>query len=383
MIRSEMKTVKLGDVCEFKSKAPTKSLPYVGMEDIESNSGRFLGSLESRAVKSTTSYFDETCVLYGKLRPYLNKVFVPDFEGHCSTEFITLRPDLTQLDRKYLWRWLTSPEILTILSANTTGTRMPRANLKVMKELEIELPSLEEQRRVVERLDAAFEQISAAEVLMRRNLDNVAALFGSLLNKAADANDDVIDKTLGDIAEVEYGLTEKAKSDGKVRFVRITDIDSNGMLNRTGKMYIDDSSKVKQYLLKKGDLVVARTGATFGKVLYFDDDEPSAFASYLIRINFKEDIDPKLFWYYAKTPQYWNQANSLAGGAAQPQFNGGALKKILFRYPKDRATQQEIVRKLDEYYNSSQKLTALYGKKLTKLTALRESLLQKTFSTGV
>ena len=83
-------TKKLGEVCDFKVIKNTKTLPYIGMEDIESNTGRFLGSKESRSVKSVTAFFDQTSVLYGKLRPYLNKVFLPDFEGHSSTELVPL-----------------------------------------------------------------------------------------------------------------------------------------------------------------------------------------------------------------------------------------------------------------------------------------------------
>src|ERR1035441_865209 len=74
----------LGEVCVVdKCQGSHKNLPYVGLEHIESHTGRFLGSTEPVGVKSSTFKFSPEHVLYGRLRPYLNKVMVPDFTGHC------------------------------------------------------------------------------------------------------------------------------------------------------------------------------------------------------------------------------------------------------------------------------------------------------------
>ena len=68
------KIVSLGAVCSIdKSKYDGSNLPYVGMEDIESGTGRFLGSLKPQTVKSSTFQFTPKHLLYGRLRPYLNK----------------------------------------------------------------------------------------------------------------------------------------------------------------------------------------------------------------------------------------------------------------------------------------------------------------------
>lgn len=375
-----MKTVKLGDVCGTRSIVNDKNSPYVGMEDVESHTGRFLGNLEPKTVKSTTSYFDEGAVLYGKLRPYLNKVLVPTFEGHCSTEFVVLRPNLNLIDRKFLWYFLTSPNSVSMLNGYTTGTRMPRADLNILKGLEISLPTLEEQRRIVARLDAAFEKIDRAIELAEKNVRNTNNLFGSILRDSVKKNTDIESRSIGDIADIEYGLTEKSKVSGYYRLVRITDIDDDGRLKENDQMYVENSTKSEKYELIKGDLVVARTGATFGKVLYFESEQPSVFASYLIRINFKGDINPKLFWYYAKTPQYWSQANGLAGGAAQPQFNGGALKQVVFSYPISRTEQDGIVTQLDQHYMRTTKAVERYLEKIKRLQALKQSLLTQAFS---
>jgi type I restriction enzyme S subunit len=98
---------QLSEIAPIMRKNNRDFLPYVGMEDIESNTGIFLGSTDPKKVQSNTFYFDETCILYGRLRPYLNKVLVTDFKGHCSTELFPLVPDINIILRKYLWYWMT------------------------------------------------------------------------------------------------------------------------------------------------------------------------------------------------------------------------------------------------------------------------------------
>lgn len=175
---------KLLDVCDFKVKKNTKSLPYVGMEDVESNTGNFLGSLEVRGMKSTTAHFDIDCVLYGKLRPYLNKVFVPDFEGHCSTEFIPLRVDKNLLSREWLAIFLRSQRIVKELSKNVTGARMPRTSLDFMKKIKIPLPPLAKQKEIVEHLDCISEKVKKLQELHTQTATDLDALEQSVLSQA-------------------------------------------------------------------------------------------------------------------------------------------------------------------------------------------------------
>jgi len=282
------------------------------------------------------------------------------------------------VDSGYVSQWFKSAAFFEQLESN--GTTVDTLTITKLQSLEIYLPSLEEQRRVVGRLDAAFEKIDQAIELTEKNIQKSDQLFGSLLESSINHNPDVTHRTIGQIADIEYGLTEKAKIAGGLRLIRITDINPDGFLINEDAMYVDETSNAERYLLRRGDLVVARTGATFGKVLYFDNEAPSVFASYLIRINFKDDIHPKLFWYYAKTPQYWEQANMLSGGAAQPQFNGNALKRVEFSYPINQEEQQVIVDKLDTYHRSTLDLKATYRKRLDALTGLKQSLLTQAFS---
>lgn len=154
---------------------------------------------------------------------------------------------------------------------------------------------------------------------------------------------------LNDVAKIEYGYTDTAKDQGSARFIRITDIDEFGQLKMDNPKFIELNEACRKYLLKKGDILVARTGATFGKTLIFNEDEKAVFASFLIRINLdKQKVLPKYYWAFAQSDVYWNQANNLMTGGGQPQFNGNALKQIKIPLPP-LSIQEEIVAEIEGY----------------------------------
>lgn len=155
--------------------------------------------------------------------------------------------------------------------------------------------------------------------------------------------------TIGEIASVEYGYTTSAKESGDMRFVRITDINKRGELRKDEIKFIDYDKNSSKFILNKEDILVARTGATFGKTMIFDEDYKAAFASFLIRINFdKQVILPRYYYFFAQSDLYWEQANSLVTGGGQPQFNGNALKQIKVPLPP-LEVQKEIVAEIEGY----------------------------------
>lgn len=176
---------KLKDVAKVeKKKNGKKDLPYVGMEDIESNSAKFLGSLSPRKVKSSSFYFSSDNILYGRLRPYLNKILLPNFEGHCSTEIFPIKAG-QELNKKLLFYWFLSGKTVKEINKTCTGTRMPRANIKEVFEFKIVFPeSLLEQKAIVAKLDAFSEETKKLETIYKQKLADLEELKKSILKKA-------------------------------------------------------------------------------------------------------------------------------------------------------------------------------------------------------
>lgn len=140
--------------------------------------------------------------------------------------------------------------------------------------------------------------------------------------------------TLADLAEFTYGLTATAQDHGKYRFIRITDIDASGKLSPVGAKYVSESDEVDAYVVAPGDVLMARTGATYGKSMLAPPGEPSVFASFLIRIRFPSGkVLPEYYWHFAQSGSYWAQANSMVSTGGQPQFNANALKRVVMPVP--------------------------------------------------
>ena len=173
---------------------------------------------------------------------------------------------------------------------------------------------------------------------------------------------------LGDFCKIEYGFTDTAKNDGDTRFIRITDIDQSGYIIETDQKFINISEQSKKYLLKKNDIIITRTGATFGKTALFDKEYKAVFASYLIRLKFlkADHILPRYYLLFSQSERYWHQAHNLATGGAQPQFNGNAIKKIKISLPSLKV-QKEIVAAITEeqsHVESCKKLIKIYTEKI-------------------
>ncbi|NAR99202.1 restriction endonuclease subunit S [Acinetobacter haemolyticus] len=171
-------------------------------------------------------------------------------------------------------------------------------------------------------------------------------------------------KTLGNIGEFTYGYAAKAQDSGDARFVRITDINANGKLIQEEPKYVNISDENEKYFLKKNDLLMARTGATFGKTMIFEEEYPAIYAGFLIKLSFDEKIvNPKYYWHFAQSDLFWDQANKLVSGGGQPQFNANALKQVKLPIPhpddanKSLAEQQRIVSILDNFDALANSLT--------------------------
>ncbi|WP_434139289.1 restriction endonuclease subunit S [Photobacterium leiognathi] len=148
--------------------APSKALkkPVVLDEDnvwqlnldmVESGSGKVLNKIKAplNEAGSSTHWFDSRHVLYSKLRPYLNKVVLPDEQGLATTELVPMLPDPERLDRRYLVHYLRSKQFVSWISDQVAGAKMPRVSMKVFWDHEIPLPPLEEQKRIAAILDKA------------------------------------------------------------------------------------------------------------------------------------------------------------------------------------------------------------------------------------
>jgi len=182
-------------------------------------------------------------------------------------------------------------------------------------------------------------------------------------------------KNVSDLGKMEYGYTTSAKNNGSIVFIRITDIDENGKLKVNNLKYTNLNKKNNNKLLKKNDILVVRTGATYGKTLLFNYDFPAIFASYLIRINFdKNKILPLYYWFFTQTNIYNKQKNKLMIGSGQPQFNSNVISKLKIPLPP-LEEQKAIAEVLSTWDTALESLRQLVEQKKLRKKWLMQQLL--------
>lgn len=165
----------LGTVVEYGKveRAEKHQIPadawILELEDVEKDTSRLLQRLTfaERDSKSTKNRFKKGDVLYGKLRPYLNKVLVADQDGFCTTEIIPISPNET-INGRFLFHWLKNPEFLEYVNAVSYGLNMPRLGTKDGLAAPIVVPPLPEQKRIADKLDQMLARVDRCQAHLER-----------------------------------------------------------------------------------------------------------------------------------------------------------------------------------------------------------------------
>ncbi len=177
---------RLGNIaCRISDKHhpdQTSELPFVGMDSIAPHTMQVASTAPFGSMRSAASAFRSGDVLYGRLRPYLNKVWQATFDGACSGELIVIRPT-DDLDPRYLALFLHSRAFLDFASHAVAGDR-PRIDFATIAAFPLPIPDIEQQRRIVARIDEMFAEIDNGEAALVRARDDLATWRKALLKAA-------------------------------------------------------------------------------------------------------------------------------------------------------------------------------------------------------
>lgn len=179
----------------FKSDVRVKAngiahIPYVGLENVESRTGKLLPLDEQQSPENMSNAFATGDVLFGKLRPYLAKALCPNFTGLCSTEFLVIKP--FQYCPGFLCYLFLTNGFVSLIDSSTYGAKMPRANWEFVGNSILPLPPFSEQRAIVAFLDRETGKIDALisrkERLIELLQEKRTALISRAVTKGLDAN---------------------------------------------------------------------------------------------------------------------------------------------------------------------------------------------------
>lgn len=173
-----------------KVDAQDATLNYLGLEHIESWTGQRIADDTSMS-EGIASKFAPGEVLFGKLRPYLAKVWLADSHGVATTEALVIRPD-NEVIGSFLKYYMLSRDFIEVVNGSTYGSKMPRANWEFIGNLSLLIPAIEEQRQIARFLDHKTAQID-------RLIEKKRELIEKLQEQIVTATTQVITKGFGNI----------------------------------------------------------------------------------------------------------------------------------------------------------------------------------------
>lgn len=296
-----------GNLINEKGNGIRVELPYTGLENIESWTGRMLSGEEPAMSEGQANYFKSGDVLFGKLRPYLAKVLRATVDGVCSGELLVLRPKNATQD--YLFYYLLSRDFIRTVDSSTYGAKMPRANWEFIGNLTMLLPLLDEQYSISAFLDRETERIDSLiankerqiELIQEKRATLISHVVTKGLNPAAKMKDSGIE-WLGEVpkhweiqrAKVLFKEINERSSTGQEELLTVSHI--TGVTRRSEKdvnMFMAES--LEDYKkCKPGDLVINTMWAWMG-AMGIAAEAGIVSPSYNVYRSRNSDQEP---WYY-------------------------------------------------------------------------------------
>lgn len=337
--------VKVGDICETTSGGtPLKSredfyypqeIPWINSGEVRNGEIYQANKYISRVglEKSSAKIVPANSVLVAMYGATAGQVGLLKIEASTNQAICSILPN-ERFNPKFLYYVLSSKT--NDLIEMSVGGAQPNISQGIIKNIEIPLPPLDVQEEIVKELDGYQAVIDGAQKIINN------------WKPTLPINPNWEKVKLGEVCNLTYGYTDTALEKGDTRFIRITDIDNFGRIKDTDCKYINSNSESDAYILNKNDIIVARTGATYGKTALYKSDEKAVYASFLIKLDFdKAKVYNPYYWAFAQSQDYINQAAQLVSGVAQPQFNANAIRNIEFFLPPI-DIQKEIVSKIEE-----------------------------------
>jgi type I restriction enzyme S subunit len=257
---------------------------------------------------------------------------------------------------------------------------MPRANMNQILEFDFAFPPLPEQHHIVAILDKCFSAIDKAKANAEQNLKNARELFESYLQGVFEKRGDGWEeKKLGEVAKHSLGkMLDRNKNKGEPQ---------EYLRNLNVRWFCFDLSDVKEmpfhksesekYTAIKGDIMICEGGYP-GRAAIWEEDYPIYFQKAVHRVRFHKPEYNKWFLYFLFYLDCIGKLREHFTGVGIQHFTGQALGKLTVPIPSLNKTSA-IIHQLDALRAETQKLEAVYNKKIANLDELKKSVLQKAF----
>lgn len=320
----------------------------------------------------------KTCVIPNHLK-----------SGIITADIVRIRPDKNIVDYSFLEYFLNTDLSVNQLTGNISGATRPRVNLSDVRNIEIPLPPLPEQQRIVAILDETFAAIDKAKANAEQNLKNAKELFESYLQGVFEnKGEGWEEKKLNDVCEFKPQKKEARDKLIETDLVTFLPMEDLGILNKeivgVKERQFKDVAGSYTYFADN-DVLLAKITPCFenGKIgiarnlingIGFGSSEYIVFRT-------KGKIEPEYLYYFLSRNQIRKEGRKyMTGAVGHKRVSKDWIENYLISFPRSIKDQQIIVQKLDSLSNETKKLEAIYQQKIIDLEELKKSVLQKAFS---
>jgi type I restriction enzyme S subunit len=360
--------------------SPDDRVWQLSLDQIESETGEIVGKRYAAASDAGTSTFcfDAGNVLYSKLRPYLNKVAIPDEAGIATTELIPLRPDPKTLNPRFLAYYLRSPGFVNQASHHVAGAKMPRVVMDWFWEHEAPIPSPNEQSLIVELLDEADRLRRIRREADAKAARILPALFLKMFGDPATNPMKWPVVPLSDFVNAVSRRNPSTSPDEPFQYIDIAGVDGElGLITAANSMIGRDAPSRARQIVRWRDTVVStvrpylRATALVPKEL---DNQIASTGFCVLRPRESNGYA----WLFQLTRLQWftEQLNARARGASYPAVTDADIFQLLIPLPCD----SKIFEEFSDQYESVSKVLLTAGANSEKVDALFNLMLQRAFS---
>lgn len=369
----------------------------IGLENIEGGTGRFIGT--NTDFDGNGIEFDVGDIVYGKLRPYLQKVWVATFNGNAVGDFFVFRTKPI-CDRQYVFYVMLSEGFTAICNGATFGTKMPRVSSDFIRCLHFYLPPFVEQQVIAAYLDKRCSEIDKAIATQQKRIALLQELKQSIITRA------VTQGIHPDVPLKESGVEWIGKVPEHWEVMKTSLLYTNigsGTTPSTSKQeyyeddgfcwlqtgdlndgYITDTSKkiskvaVKDYKLRfypVGSIVIAMYGATIGKIGLLKI--PTSTNQACCVLPYSNKMNEMYAFYVCQIAKSQMLLEAVGGG--QPNISQDIIKKLKLPVPP-LCEQQAIAVYLDGRCSEIDKAIATQQKRIALLQELRQSVIKEAIT---
>ena len=384
-------TKPLGEVCQvIGGGTPSKGkaayyigdIPWATIRDMRSEViSETECSITKEAVKSSSTNIIPGGNVVIATRVGLGKVCLLGQDTAINQDLRGIIPnDPKTLSVRFLFLWLKS--VAHLIVAEGTGATVQGVKLPFVKSLQVPLPPLPEQQRIVGILDAAFDGIATAKAHAEQNLQNARALFESHLQSVfTQRGEGWVEKRIEQIGTTQTGSTPKTSDKENfgnfIPFVKPADFNADGSLNYENDGLSERGFKLARKVAQDSVLMVC-IGATIGKCGWCERDVTTN--QQINALTPMDGVSQKFVYYQMLTEDFQRRVIHSSAQATLPIINKSKWSALAVWLPPTLAEQEKIVAKLDALREETQLLASLYQRKLVALDELKKSLLHQAFS---